>query len=322
MPKRAAKSTTLALLLILLLGCSIAVQAAPLKLNFKHAPSFAPVAAEDVDEQWQDGFGFQGVGIGQVYAVAADGDDLFVGGSFTDVGQLPANSIAHWDGHRWHALGAGIKGYVYALAVSGDTVYVGGSFTTAGDQSVTNLAKWDRKTETWSAMGDGQGPRQGTSPVEIYAITVVGKAVYVGGARFDQIDGMPSNSIASYDPATNHWRALGRGVATCYADDCSSLSTATVRAIMAGPGGKIYVGGDFKHAGNANKFTPVYGVAAWDPAAKQWSTLGNGLAGSTVRLRFRTRRSSISGSPVRPTRTSPSRLSVPKLARSSARSRT
>ncbi|MCX6048508.1 MAG: hypothetical protein NT075_25675 [Chloroflexi bacterium] len=278
MPKRTSKLTIFVFLLILLLGYARPVQAEPIRLDFKHAPNFAPASAAAGDAQWQDGFGFQGVGIGQVYAVAVDGDDLFVGGSFTDVGQLPANSIAHWDGHRWHALGEGIKGYVYAIAVSGDSVYVGGSFTTAGDQSVTNLAKWDRKTETWSAMGDGQGPRQGASPVEIYAITAVGQTVYVGGARFDQIDGVASNSIASYDPATNRWQALGHGVATCYSDDCSSLSTATVRAIMAGPGGKIYVGGDFKHAGNANKFIPVYGVTAWEPAAKQWSALGRGLA--------------------------------------------
>lgn len=236
------------------------------------------LAAPAADDLWDARFGFQGIGNGQLYAAITDGPDLFVGGSFTSVSQLPANNIARWDGQRWHTLGDGVNGYVYALAVSGDTVYVGGSFTMAGDQTVTNLAQWNRKTETWAPVGNGQGPRQDTYPAEIYALAVVDELVYVGGARFTQIDGVASNAIAAYDPLTEQWQTLAGGVATCYSDDCSSLSAATVRAIGVGPDGTLYVGGDFNYAANDEAFVPVYGVAVWDPTTAAWSALDRGLA--------------------------------------------
>jgi hypothetical protein len=66
------------------------------------------------------------------------GPALFVAGNFSFAGQVPANSIAKWDGSAWHALGSGVKsnttderpGNVLALATyndgTGDALYVGG----------------------------------------------------------------------------------------------------------------------------------------------------------------------------------------------------
>ena len=51
------------------------------------------------------------------------------GGSFTNAGGTPANSIARWDGTHWLALGSGLGGTNYdettvnALAVSGHDLY-------------------------------------------------------------------------------------------------------------------------------------------------------------------------------------------------------
>lgn len=282
MRKLCLQLLSLLLPLLLLLSNIHAGQAQPLAVAYSPGLRSGLTAAPAGDDLWDPRFGFQGIGNGQPYAAVADGADLFVGGSFTTVSQLPANNIARWDGQRWHALGDGVNGYVYALAVSGDTVYVGGSFTLAGDQTVTNLAQWNRQTETWAPVGNGQGPRQDSYPAEIYALVVVDDLLYAGGARFTQIDGVASNALAAYDPATQRWQALAGGVATCYSDDCSSLSAATVRAISAGPDGKLYVGGDFNYAANEEAFVPVYGVAAWDPTMAAWSALGSGLADDEI----------------------------------------
>ena len=48
---------------------------------------------------------------GSVSAIAVDGSgNVYVGGSFTMIGTVPANHIAKWDGSAWSALGSGISG--------------------------------------------------------------------------------------------------------------------------------------------------------------------------------------------------------------------
>ena len=76
---------------------------------------------------------------GAVFALAASGGDLFVGGSFIEanVGAgIPANRIARWNGSAWQALGSGggngVDSNVNDLAVSGADLFVGGSFTQGG----------------------------------------------------------------------------------------------------------------------------------------------------------------------------------------------
>src|SRR5205809_5854530 len=118
-------------------------------------------------------------------AAVVDGSgNLYIGGSFTMVGEVFASNIAKWNGSSWSALGAGMNGYVYALAVSGGDLYAGGSFTTAGGSAATNIAKWDGSS--WSALGSGLGGGlsghshfSGYSPV--WALAVSGSDLYAGG---------------------------------------------------------------------------------------------------------------------------------------------
>ena len=101
----------------------------------------------------------------QVYALAADGEDLLATGEFTAVGGTTAARIARLDraAGTWHALGDGVAdglagpdadGYVVgrALAVPADGVWVGGTFTAAGGVPSNNLARW-----TEAADGDDGG---------------------------------------------------------------------------------------------------------------------------------------------------------------------
>jgi hypothetical protein len=174
--------------------------------------SHRPVASVPDDVYWDDRFAPRGVN-GNVYAFAVSGDDVYIGGAFTAVGNIVANGIARWNTttQTWSALGEGVTfdkpysyGAVYAIAISGDDVYVGGYFMRAGNVAANYIARWNATTQTWSAVGSGTNG-------SVQAIAVSGSEVYVGG-YFTSAGGIAANSIAKWDAATNTWSALGSGV--------------------------------------------------------------------------------------------------------------
>jgi hypothetical protein len=100
----------------------------------------------------------------QVYALAADGEDLLVAGQFSTVAGTPAGRVARLDRAKgsWHGLGDGLAGpdadgYVVgmALAVPTDGLWVGGSFTSAGLVPSNNLARWGSAPAADPAVGPG-----------------------------------------------------------------------------------------------------------------------------------------------------------------------
>jgi hypothetical protein len=77
------------------------------------------------------------------------GPALFVLGRFNFAGGpngIPARNIAKWDGHAWHALGAGVGGFPNHLAIADDgrgpSLFVEGSFSTVGGGNARNIAQW------------------------------------------------------------------------------------------------------------------------------------------------------------------------------------
>ena len=86
-----------------------------------------------------------------IFAMAASGKDLFVGGLFTAAGNTPATNIARWDGTTWSALGSGVEvthrvafdfgQAVNALSILGDYLYVGGDLDRAGNKACIGFAR-------------------------------------------------------------------------------------------------------------------------------------------------------------------------------------
>jgi hypothetical protein len=102
-----------------------------------------------------------------------------------------------------------------------------------------------------------------TNPVAVYAM-VVGPdgRVYVGG-DFDLIDGIPNTlNVAVYDPLADTWAALGAGLE-------NATANGSVRALVFGPDGTLYAGGDFVDAGAD---VDADYIAQWNGAA--WSAVG------------------------------------------------
>ncbi len=97
------------------------------------------------DEHWDYWFGLPGVD-GFVGVIATNGNDAYIGGDFTSIGNVLATDIAKWDGQNWSALGSGMnaagQAFVFRIAfgVNGE-VYAGGQFTSAGGVNATNIAR-------------------------------------------------------------------------------------------------------------------------------------------------------------------------------------
>jgi hypothetical protein len=99
---------------------------------------------------WWTNLGSGLVGCGGINALAAMGGNLYAGGTFTNMGGVPANRITKWDGTNWSGLGNGMaypgneaSAPVAALASSGSDLYAGGTFRMAGNKASFYLARWD-----------------------------------------------------------------------------------------------------------------------------------------------------------------------------------
>jgi hypothetical protein len=196
----------------------------------------------------------------RVSAIAGQGSDVYVGGTFTNVGGIDVGNIARWDGFNWSNMGFGFDAPVGALAVQQNAVYAGGGFTNVIDPfafPVNHIAMWDGFG--WNSLGSGVNAN-GT----VNAIAVSGPNVYAGGT-FTNASGVTANRIAVWNGF--NWASLGTG--------SQNGLNGTVLAIAIN-GTDVYVGGTFVNAGT----TVVRGIAKWDGA--NWSGLGSGATGTST----------------------------------------
>ena len=193
------------------------------------APTPPAPSLEGLD--WQPIFGVaegQAAANGAVWSIVVDGDDLYVGGAFTDfAGVATADRVARWNHvtQHWEGLapdgatdGAITTGSVYSLAVTDGVVYVGGHFTVnTGGGDCNNLAWFDRGAATWNGFGAcpaSQVIDPSSAVHALYADTATGD-LYVGGTFVDA-NGDP---LADY-AVRGRWSACVGGVlGTCVASE-------------------------------------------------------------------------------------------------------
>jgi len=208
-----------------------------------------------------------------VRALAVSGDDLYVGGGFTQTGDgslTDLGNIARYNttAGTWHALpnqglntGSPNSGVVYELVVSGDDLYVGGSFTRTSDGSLTGLgsiARYDTTAGAWNAL-----PNQGLD-YDVFALVVSGDNLYVGGGFTQTGDGSLTDlgNIARYNTTAGTWHALPNQGLSFWV------------AMLAVSGDDLYVGGDFTGTGDGT-LTDLGNIARYNTTAGTWNALPN-----------------------------------------------
>ncbi|MCH8569091.1 MAG: hypothetical protein LAT67_12530, partial [Balneolales bacterium] len=225
-------------------------------------PYFVPLGEKGADNQYWTSENTQPGLNSFVSALAISGNNLFVGGGFTEAGGEEANRIARFDiaDGSWHSMGDGVNSFVSTLAVYGENLFVGGLFTEAGGSTARYIARYDITNDTWSSLSV---PFLSNS---VNSIVVVEDDLYIGGTFFD-IGGTRTNRIVRYNLLEETWHTLGAGL------------NQEVTTIIAS-GESLFVGGQFTEAGGieANR------VARYNITDGTWHALGNGVDGSATPL--------------------------------------
>ena len=239
---------------------------------------------------------------GTVYAVVGDGSGgFFIGGSFTRVGGLARQNLAHVDFNmQVTAWNPSPDHTVRALVLDGGVLYVGGLFSNIGGQARQGIAAINPSTGLATSWYPG-------ATNIVYALALGGSTLYMGGSfccvggnfRSDiaAVD-IPTGTVKSWNPNANgHVFSLSVIGSTVYVggqfssiggqsrnrlaalDATTGLATSwnpapngTVWAIF-GTGSVIYVGGDFITIGGQSRnyiaaIDPIDGSAtSWNPNA-------------------------------------------------------
>jgi len=220
-------------------------------------------------------YGANGALNGGVSALVVIGSDLYVGGSFTNAGAVPAaDHVARWNGTSWAALGSNgagngaLNSEVEAMAVVGGELYVGGWFTdAAGLPEADHVARWNGTA--WSALGSN-GAGNGALNARVHAISAAPDGLLVGGNFTNAGGRAEADHIA-------HWNGTAWGPLGSNGAGNGALSD-SVRAIAVA-GADIYAGGLFTNAAGVPQ---ADGVARWNGSA--WSALGASPAGTNGAL--------------------------------------
>jgi len=204
-----------------------------------------------------------------VFALAVDGNDLYVGGEFSRTGDgslTDLGGIARYDTQTrtWHALAAeGVNGSVRAMSVSRGVLYAGGTFQATGDGSVTELGNIARFDGAWHALA--HHGLSGTTTGIVRALAFVDNGLYVGGGFTQTADGAVTdlNRIARYDTTSDVWRPLPR---LGLNDQVFALAIAD---------GALYVGG-YPTATGDGTLADLGRIAIYEPSQDVWRAMPNG----------------------------------------------
>jgi hypothetical protein len=205
-----------------------------------------------------------------VFDLLVNGDTLYAGGSFWNVGGQQRNMLAALDANTGevlpfdaHATGVYLDYMpppaVWALAIAGGTLFLAGNFTEVGGAPRAAVAAVDATTGTATAWAPAQlGPHYaGYPPPLCTSIAVSQGLVYLGGG-FNSVGGASRQHVAAFDSSTaalTEWDPKPNGGVWA----------------LAAADGAVYVGGDFVAVGEWKHRAGVAAIDATTGAVKPWN---------------------------------------------------
>ena len=208
-----------------------------------------------------------------VHSLAASGSDVYIGGSFTQVGTATRRGAAQihhvpGDAGEVQRFDADVDGDVLALALAGDTLFLGGNFASVNTTGVN--ATRNRLAAVNSTSGDVL-PFDPNLDGTVRALQVDGGTLFAGGEFLNVNGAEPRQRLAALDRATGAARAWR-------ADVDAAVETLALH------GRTLFAGGGFSSASGSGR----PGVAAIDAdsaAVADWPPFGlaaNPMSGGTV----------------------------------------
>ncbi len=190
-----------------------------------------------------------------VSAMVMDGDNLYIGGSFTVADTIPAQNIVCWNRQTgvWRTLGEGLNAPVRSLALDDEgNLYAGGDFSRAGSIAARSVARWNGSE--WQALGEGvEG--------QVRALVVADGHLFAGGV-FRKAGGEEAINVAQWNLAASTWSKMGLGLDSEFKPSVEAFAYAA---------GRVFAAGRFDVTG----MDTVLNVARWNPGG-WWDRLGSG----------------------------------------------
>lgn len=190
---------------------------------------------------------------------------LYATGGFANAGSTVVNSIAHWDGRNWSALGEGLNNDGKALAHfddgagEGPVLFVGGAFNSKGPGQSDPLARWNGVR--WSFPS---GPFDGTafSLAVFENDRIAASPLLIVGGDLEMSASGEHVSIVAWDGTS--WLPIG--------EDLNGVVYALhVFDDGLGEGPVLFAGGNVTSIGGQ----PANRIARWN--GKHWSALADGV---------------------------------------------
>jgi hypothetical protein len=201
---------------------------------------------------------------GTVRAIRVIGSNVYLGGSFTNVGGTARTRLAAvstGSGALVTGWNASATGEVFTIAGT-TTLYLGGNFGTVDGSARAHLAAVSVSTgalQSWSPTADQ----------EVRSLKLIAGNRLIAGGNFTQVNGSSHNHLAALSPTTG--ASLQWNTSVSY--DVIGLATDSAGVYVAGAGG----------GGNFAAFNPATGSTLW-----QGGTNGNvqaiGVVGGDVYL--------------------------------------
>ncbi len=206
---------------------------------------------------WAPTLNGQGVSI----AASANGQTIYVGGSFTSVNGTSRNRIAAINATTGAltSFNANANNEVSALAVSGNTVFMGGHFTSVGGQSRAYLA-------AVNATSGALLPWNPSANREVVSMVFhAGTNRVIVGGSFTLLDGQTQLGMGSLDAATGDVMPWAANQIIQNSGDETEISSLTTDGEKIYGVGWSYLGGGARDANFEGSFAadPATGAIDW-----------------------------------------------------------